>query len=169
LEKLFVKYSYTRRRIEVRVEKILKKLRRYTNFFLFLLTFLITYFLVKNQEYIFSFKLYGYLGGFVSGIFIPFGWVAIPAFTTLFMLGKELDTWILTFLGTMGTLTSNLYLIYWSKSISRMEFLLKIKKQLWLFTVRSKLRRIVRFNYLHNIIPALAGLIFTSPLPNQWE
>jgi hypothetical protein len=164
-----VEYSYRKSRIEVKIKEAFKKLKRYGNFFIFILTLLVTYLLVKNQEYISSLRVYGYIGGFISGMLIPFGWVAIPAFTTLFMLGKGLDTWTLTFTGTSGALMSNLFLLYWSRSLLKnMEFLKKVRKEIWLFFVRSHFRNVVKSRYSHYIVPALASFIFASPLPNQW-
>jgi hypothetical protein len=49
-----------------------------------------------------------------------------------------------------------------------MEFLQKVKKWIWLISVKSELRKIIKSKYSPYIVPALASCIFASPLPNPW-
>jgi len=138
---------------------------KYPKFALLLLTFVIAYALLSwrstlpFQDVLLSL---GYFGAFILGIFFAYGFTAAPATVFLLMLAKDYNIFLFGLIGGLGALTADLFLFTFIRS----SFADEIKKASNEKVVK-KFSHMIHGHLKKYVVPALAGFIIASPLPDE--
>jgi uncharacterized membrane protein YdjX (TVP38/TMEM64 family) len=178
------KYSFAKSRLNTQISNHVKRLKKwkYKNFFLFIVSLIIAYFILKNEENLSFLKNtthLGYFSAFLAGVFFSSSLTVAPATALIYTLGSIFNPFILAFIGAFGSLLSD-YLIFRfvkHRLIDEIkllheeinEFLKPVTKPFIPKDLRFKLylwRRVIesRFKW---VIPVIAGFIIASPLPDE--
>lgn len=138
---------------------------RHRYIILFILSILIAYFLVK-QQFIYSFfnsiGNFGYIGAFVAGMFFTYSLTVPFSTVVLIALGNSLNPFIIAVLGGFGAVMSD-YIIFLFVKEKLVDELKLVQKELKL----TFLNRFSKSKVLGFILPAIAGFIIASPLPDE--
>ncbi|MDI6798646.1 MAG: hypothetical protein QMD12_01450 [Candidatus Aenigmarchaeota archaeon] len=176
------KYSFETRQRERKIESVIKQLKKfhwkYRNLIFLTISIILAYFLLKSKhvvELILGLKNFGYISAFIVGIFFAYGLTAAPATAILYILGKDLNPFLIASLGACGAVLSD-YLIFrfvrdklieeitrLSEEVSKPFSHFKLSEQIR-FTLWEKISRTRVWN---KIIPIIAGFIIASPLPDE--
>jgi len=142
---------------------------KYPKLFLLTLSIILAYFLFTDSS---SYSwvselanLNSYLGAFVSGIFLAFGFTSAFGVGLLFAL-QPLNIFLAAFIGGVGATISNLIIFKTIKVSFREEFN-ELKKT----EVIKKIELVVRNHrhvlLKHYILYAIAGIMIATPLPDE--
>lgn len=174
-------YSYNRRRIIKKIEKIKTFHWKYHNLILLLISIVIAYYILQFKPIISSIHNLGSLGYFAAlilGMMFAYALTAAPATAALYNLGQTLNPFLVAFIGAFGSVIAD-YVIFrfvrdrlideiklLSKEIgkltgpvSNLVFSERIKVIIWRKISRSKVWKI--------LIPVIGGFIIASPLPDE--
>lgn len=112
----------------------------------------------KFHELIILTGSFGIIGVLISGIFFGYGFTAIPATASLIYFTELFNPIIIAFIGATGTMIGDLIIFNYFRNSLPDEIESLIKK--------SKIRKLkkTRFKWL---VPAIAGFIIASPLPDE--
>lgn len=179
------KYSYAKSKLESQFSNHVKRLKKwkYKNLFLFFLSIVIAYLMLKNEENLSFLKNLhglGYISAFLAGLMFSSSLTVAPATALIYTLGSAFNPFVLAFIGAFGSLMAD-YLIFRFvkyKLVDEIKLLheevkeflkpvakpfipkdLRFRLWLWQRTVHS------RFRWL---IPVIAGFIIASPLPDEF-
>jgi len=103
---------------------------------------------------------YGYLGGFAAGFLYTFGITTPFAIASFFVLAGQLDTWVLTILGSLGGVLSEYFIYEFAKKEARKTIMVYRNRKIRIPQIKSAL--------LRRISPLIAGLIIASPIPDEF-
>lgn len=146
------------------MNKILLKIK-YPKFLLLALTFAIAYFIFHKRNFL-PFHNFlssmGYLGMFILGLFFAYGFTAAPATALLLIIAKEYNILLAGLIAGLGALVADLIIFNLIRHsfADEIEKLFKEKIVVYLY---HKIPSFIR-KYL---IPATAGFIIASPLPDE--
>jgi uncharacterized membrane protein YdjX (TVP38/TMEM64 family) len=179
------KYSFAKSKLNNQISNHVKRLKKwkYKNLFLFFLSLVLAYFMLKNEEslsFLKSLNHLGYFSAFLAGMLFTSSLTVAPATALIYTLGSAFNPLALAFIGAFGSLLSD-YLIFRfvkHRLIDEIKLLqeeinnflkpvtkgfipkdLKLRLYIWQKTTQS------RFKWL---IPAIAGFIIASPLPDEF-
>ena len=144
-----------------------KYIWQHGNKILIILGIFLSYALLTSQylhEQIPNLGYFGYLGGFIVGMFYTFYLTAIPATVGLFILGETLNPLSLALLGAAGAVLSDFIIYRFVKDsfMKELEEFPTIKKD-----IRTFIGLVRKSKVLKHFIPLIAGLIIASPLPDE--
>jgi len=140
----------------------------YPKLLLFVIAILIAYFIFKNNlifNFISGLENLSYLGIFINGILIAFGFTA-PIAIALFLVFQPQNIFIAALIGGLGALTGDLFIFKFVKISFQDEFnRLKNTKTLKLFSnvIDRNLNKKIKFYLLF----LFAGFLIASPLPDE--
>lgn len=179
------KYSFETRQRERKVESVIKQLKKfhwkYRNLIFLIMSIAIAYFLFKSQyliDAISELKHFGYIGALIAGMLFTYGLTTAPATAILYMLGKNLNPFLIAILGAGGAVVSD-YLIFKFVKDKLMEEIKTLSEEI---SNRSRpfsnlilseqfrvmiWKKISRSRVWKKIIPIIAGFIIASPLPDE--
>ena len=179
------KYSFEKSKFNQEVANHVKRLKKwkYKNLFLFFLSLVVAYFMLKNEEsfsFLKSLNHLGYFSALIAGMLFTSSFTVAPATVLIYTLGSAFNPFTIAFIGAFGSLLAD-YLIFKFvkyKLIDEIKLLheevknflepvtkpmipkdLKLRLWLWQRAVNSRLRW---------LIPVMAGLIIASPLPDEF-
>ena len=179
------RYSFKKKQREKKVRKFVYGLReiqwKYRNLILLIASIVTAYFLLQAPQFydlVAGLENFGYVGVFVTGILFSYGMTAAPATATLFLLGRNLNIFLVVLIGGTGAVISD-YLIFKfvrhkllkeikllsreindrGKPISDLLLSEKIRIDIW--------KKISGSRVWKRIIPVIAGFILASPLPGE--
>ncbi|MEM5772621.1 MAG: hypothetical protein QXL86_00095 [Candidatus Aenigmatarchaeota archaeon] len=179
------KYSYAKSKLNNQISNHIKRLKKwkYKNLFLFCLSIVVAYFILKNEEsltFLKSLHGLGYLSAFIAGALFTSSLTVAPATALIYTLGSTFNPLVLAFIGAFGSLMSD-YLIFRfvkHRLVDEIKLLheevkkflrpvtkpfvpkdLRFRLWLWQRAVNSRLRW---------LIPVIAGFIIASPLPDEF-
>ena len=178
------KYSFQKSRLNTQISNHVKRLKKwkYKNLFLFFLSLIVAYFILKNEENLSFLKKtihLGYLSVFIAGMLFTSSLTVAPASAMIYSLGSTFNPFVLAFIGAFGSLLSD-YLIFKFVKHKLMDeikllheeikrFLKPVAKPFIPKDLRLRLylwRKVVESRYRW-IIPVIAGFIIASPLPDE--
>jgi hypothetical protein len=178
------KYSFARSKLNNQISNHVERLKKwkYKNLFLFFLSLVVAYLILKNEEslsFLKSLNHLGYISAFIAGMLFTSSLTVAPATALIYTLGSIFNPFLLAFIGAFGSLfgdyvifkfvrdrlTDEIKLLYeevdnFLKPVTK-PFVpkdLRFKLYLWRRTFES------RFKWL---IPVIAGFIIASPLPDE--
>lgn len=178
------KYSFARSKLNNQISNHVERLKKwkYKNLFLFFLSIVVAYFILKNEEAFLPLKEMshlGYFSAFIAGAMFSSSLTVAPATAIIYALGQMFNPFLLAFIGAFGSLFSD-YIIFRfvrDRLIDEIKLLhedvkrfldpvgrkvvpkdLSFQLYLWQQTVKSKFRW---------LIPVIAGFIIASPLPDE--
>lgn len=135
---------------------------------LFILSIILSYILLTTpylREFVHGLGEFGYAGAFVVGALFTSFFTTLPATATLFLLGGELNPFLLAAIGAAGAVVMD-YVIYRFVKDDFLEeiedFSPTLKKDIELFS-----QNVRKSKFLRDFVPLLAGLIIASPLPDE--
>ncbi len=169
--------SLSRKRIHQKLKRHspegVKKAKRifkfkYPKLSLLFISILAAYFLFKNEEislFIRNLDNLSYLGIFIAGIFLAFGFSASFSIG-FFIISQPSNIILATLIGGLGAITSDLLIFKFIK-LSFIDEFNELKKA----KVIKKIRKIIHQNknllIRHYLIYAFAGIIIATPLPDE--
>lgn len=137
----------------------------FRNIVILILGVLIAFFFLQSdliQEAIARFADFKYIGAFISGIFFASGFTVVPATAAILILAKSTNPVILALLGGLGALISDfiIFTIIKAEEKNSSDFRYLIKK--------SGLSQLKVWKAKHRwLLPLIAGIIYSSPLPDE--
>ncbi len=140
-------------------------LSKYPKFLLLFITFVIAYLMLYGKTYQplhNSISSLGYFGIFLAGGLFAYGFTAAPATAILLILAKEQNILLAGFIGGFGALVGDLIIFHFIRHSFEDE-IEKLKNEKMVQFVYSKAPNIFRKYF----VPALAGFIIASPLPDE--
>lgn len=166
-------YSYAASQRHQRVERIIKRLESFElnhkNIILLMLSIFVAYVIVTREgivPFVSSFGNLGYIGAFGAGILFSYGFTTVPAASTLFILAKSLSPFLLASIAAVGAMLGDLLIFRFVRDRLAPEIKHIISNDLHLQIPST--RKIMMSSKLRKIIPALAGLIMSVPLPGEF-
>lgn len=146
------------------MKNILSKIK-YPKFLLLILTFVIAYIIFRGRDFL-QFNNFlssmGYFGIFIIGLFFAYGFTAAPATALLLIIAKDYNILLAGLVAGFGALVADLIIFNLIRHsfADEIEKLFKEKAVVYLYHKIPLLAR--RF-----LIPATAGFIIASPLPDE--
>ncbi len=167
-----MKYSYLASERKKKVLKILTKLKKFEinhkNIILLAVSFFLAYFILKSENvaaFVAGLNNLNYLGTFVMGMFFSYGFTTAPAAATLYLMAKNLNPFFVAVTAAIGAVISDLIIFKFVRDRLLEEIKYIILEDLHLqIPVASA---ILKSKILRRIIPAIAGLIMSLPLPGE--
>lgn len=138
---------------------------KYPKLLLLLLTFVAAYIFASNKDFEGlrnSLSGFGYVGTFIAGLFFSYGFTAAPATAALLVLAKWQNIFIASIIGGLGALLADT-IIFRLIRHSFADEIAKLSGEKGITAVAGKIPKPV----LKYILPALAGFIIASPLPDE--
>lgn len=139
---------------------------KYPKFFLLTLTFVLAYilFIERNVPFIEDFiSNMGYIGTFLAGILITYGFTSAPATALFLILAKSQNILIASLIGGFGALCGDLIIFHFIRSSFKDE-LNSFKKERFVKWIDHKIPEKI----MHYLLIILAGIIIASPfLPDE--
>lgn len=138
---------------------------KYPKFFFLFLSFLVAYALVRYQDIssIHSFvSNMGYLGTFLSGMFLSYGFTAATGAAILLITAKSQNIFLASIIGGIGGLCADLIIF----NVLRYSFADELKKFSREKIVKEMGKRTPK-KIKKYVLLAFAGLIIASPLPDE--
>jgi len=178
------KYSYKKSKLNSQISNHLKKLKKwkYKNLFLFLLSILIAYLMLKNESsFLFLKQLHylGYLSAFLAGLMFTSSLTVAPATALIYTLGSMFNPFLIAVIGAFGSVFGDyvIYKVVRDKLIDEIKLLYEevkiflepvtkpiipkdLRLELWLW-------KRVAYSKLRWFVPIIAGFIIASPLPDE--
>ncbi len=104
----------------------------------------------------------GYIGTFFAGIFFSYGFTAAPATAVLLVLGRQENILLASVVGGLGALLGDTIIFRLIRHSFAEEFS-RLSREKSLTTITGRIPK----NALKYIVPAVAGFIIASPLPDE--
>ncbi len=149
--------------------KILLKKIRYPKLILLILSIFIGYLIYKdgNNFYFHQIlKQLDYLGTFIAGFFFVYGFTTSASIASMLVLSPFQNFWLASFTALTGAMVGNFFVFRFMR-ISITNELDDLSKNKLLKITISKLRNYTPFFVRSYIIPAFAGFIAATPLPDE--
>lgn len=146
------------------MNKILSKIK-YPKFLLLVLTFVVAYGIFHKRDFLPFHNLLssmGYFGVFILGLFFAYGFTAAPATSLLLIIAKEYNLLLAALIAGLGALVADLIIFNFVRH-SFADEIEKLFKEKIVVHLYHKTPILIR-RYL---IPATAGFIIASPLPDE--
>lgn len=151
------------------LKKILLKIK-YPKLILLAISIFVAYLIYKDENN-FHFHAYinsfGYFGTFLVGVIFVYGFTAAPAVAMLLIIGQTQNFWLAGMVATLGTWIGQI-IVFKALKISvenELDALMQNSFFRWFFDKIS--RHIPNFVQVY-ILPALAGFIAATPLPDEF-
>lgn len=181
-----MKYSYRRSKINSKIEKNMKKIRKFEwkhrNIILLFASFILAYFILKHKpilSFINNLNYLGYLAALILGMLFSYALTTPPAIVALYNLGQQFNPFLIAFIGAFGSVISD-YLIFRFVRDKLMNEINLLSEEIDGLTkkispngistqeIRIKIwKKVSHSNIWKNLIPIIAGLIIASPLPDE--
>jgi len=146
----------------IKTEKLVWK---YHNLFLFILSVVLAFYILKSElikQLISNLGELGYLGVFLGGMFFTYALTTVPAISILYLLSNNLDPFLVALIGMLGAVVSD-YLIFRLVKYHLIDEMKSISRKFRFHPHLNK--KYIRI--LKSISPLIAGLIIASPLPDE--
>jgi hypothetical protein len=179
------KYSYKKSKINNKLGKIIKELRKFEwkhhNLILFGISLLIAYYILKYKPIISLLSGLGYLGyleAFVLGMLFTYSLTVAPATAALYNLGEKFHPLFIASIGALGAIISD-YLIFRFVRDKLMNEIKTLSEEMNTITrpvsnlivpenIRIRIwKRVSHSRIWRTLIPVIAGFIIASPLPDE--
>ena len=165
------KYDYKRSRINHKVVKAAKNVRefhwKYKNLIALLVSAAVSLSLIQNPAVIAFFEqlgTYGYVGGFVVGLFYTYAISTPFAAASIYIMGKSADPFLLAIVASFGALISDYIIFRFVRDRLMAEINLAAEK---LKIPSGFFRKLFSNKLFLKFAPVLAGMIIASPLPDE--
>ncbi len=139
---------------------------RYTQSLLFVLSVIITIFIVINDsfhQYILHLGSYEYIGAFIAGFFWVSTLTIAPASAVFIILSENLPLWAIALIGGLGAVIGDSAIFTVIRTTSISDEFFDIFKRLG----GKKLVHVFRSPHLRWTWPFIGALIIVSPLPDE--
>lgn len=139
---------------------------KYKNISLLLLGIVFTFFLLTFelfQNTIVRLGSFGYLGSFVAGIFFVSTFTVVPSGTSLFLLGQNLNPYLLAIIAGSGAVIGDLIIFRFVKD----ELYHEIGKLAQEVIRKKYIKRIVQIRTFSYLLPLVGAIIIASPFPDE--
>ena len=150
-------------------KNIIRKIK-YPKLILLILSFVIGYLTYKdNNDFHFHMIIerLGYFGTFLAGLIFVYGFTAAPAIAILLILSETQNFWAAGIVATLGVLIGN-FLVFKILKISIENELDDLAKNRYFRWFINKMEGHVPHFVQAYILPALAGFIAATPLPDEF-
>jgi len=130
-----------------------------------LATFVIAYFLFFGrdfQQFHTLIKSWGYIGIFISGIFLAYGFTAAPATALMLILAKDSNLFLACIIGGIGAMLADTFLFQFIKSEFKDE-IKSLSHEKFVKKIGNEIPKRIK-SYL---APTIAGIFIASPLPDE--
>ena len=180
-----MKYSYRRSKVNHKIWKIIKTLRKFEwkhhNLILFIISLFFAYYILRYKpivNFIQNLTYLGYLAALALGMLFTYALTSVPASAALYNLGSQFNPLLIAFIGAFGSVISD-YLIFRfvrDKLIDEIKLLSEEVNRVTrpvsdLFLPKNLLvilwKSVSRSKVWKTIIPVIAGFIIASPLPDE--
>ncbi len=151
------------------LKKFLIKIK-YPKLFLLLFSIVLGYIIYKDETnlHLHAFlEKSGYLGDFLAGMFLVYGFTAGPAAATLLVSAKMHNLLWAAAAATLGSIAGN-FLVFKALKISVENELNDLGQSRFYLWLKSKIQNRVPSFVRSYILPALAGFISALPLPDEF-
>ncbi|MBI2576598.1 hypothetical protein HYV84_05265 [Candidatus Woesearchaeota archaeon] len=138
---------------------------KYPKLTLLALTFLLAYILFKSHKewaFLSVISTWGLPGAFLLGMFYAYGFTSAPATALLLLTAKQYPTLAAGFLGGLGALVGDLVIFSVVRASFADEFRMLSQERLVKAGTVLVPKKIRKF-----LLPILAGVIISSPLPDE--
>lgn len=141
---------------------------KHPKLFLFILSILLAYYIFSRPEvsdFIFYLDEISYLGIFIAGIFIAFGFSA-PFAVGFFITAQPQNLVLAVILGGLGAMTGDI-LIFKSIKFSFMNEFKELKREKVIKKIREIVQKHTPLLIKHYLLYVFAGFIIATPLPDE--
>jgi hypothetical protein len=149
--------------------KILLRKIRYPKLILLVLSIIIGYLVYKDgNDFHFHEALIklDYLGTFLAGFFFVYGFTTSISIASLLILAPFQNFWLATLMAMIGAMVGNLFVFRFMR-ISVSGELDELSKNTLLKIILEKVEKHIPFFVRKYILPALAGFIAATPMPDE--
>lgn len=101
---------------------------------------------------------FGIIGIFISGMLFGYGFTAVPATASLIYFTEFYNPIIIAIIGATGTMIGDLFIFKYFKK--------QLPNEIEGFLRKSKIQKLKKTRFFW-LIPAIAGFIIASPLPDE--
>lgn len=101
---------------------------------------------------------FGIIGIFISGIFFGYSFTTVPATASLIYFTEFYNPIIIALIGATGTMIGDLFIFRYFKK--------QLPDEIKGFLRKSKMQKLKKTRF-YWLIPAIAGFIIASPLPDE--
>lgn len=141
---------------------------KYPKLLLLILSFIIIYYLFQNSnisDWISNLERFSYLGSFIAGIFISFGFSAVLGIGFFIALNPQ-NIILAAILGGFGAMIGDL-IIFKSIKFSFMDEFKELEKTKAIHKIEEIVKKKKRVVILHYLLYIFAGLALATPLPDE--
>ena len=141
---------------------------KYPKIFLLILSIVLAYFIFRNpfvSNYIFRLEGLSYLGIFVSGMLIAFGFSAAFA-VGFFIVSQPQNIFLAATIGAMGSVVSNLLIFKFIRFSFKNEFD-NIQNEKSFSDIKKIVKENISIKIRHYILYLFAGILIATPLPDE--
>ena len=138
---------------------------KYPKLTLLALTFLLAYILFKSHRewaFLSIMSTWGLPGAFLLGMFYAYGFTSAPATALLLLTAKQYPILVAGFLGGLGALVGDLVIFSVVRASFADEFYMLSRERLVKAGTQLVPKKVRKF-----LLPILAGVIISSPLPDE--
>ncbi|MEK6909459.1 MAG: hypothetical protein AABW61_00095 [Candidatus Aenigmatarchaeota archaeon] len=171
------KYSYRASERNRRIGKVVGRVKtfhlKHQNTALLLLSFVLTYYLVKSglvEAVVGSLGNFGYASAFILGFLFSLGFTTTPASATLFFLAKHVNPLFMALIAAVGAALSNLtiYLFVKYRLLDEIRYILGEELRLEFSKFEITLTQaLMKKKWMRLFVPALAGILTAMPVPTE--
>ena len=166
------KYSFKGKEKSKKVRRILNKIKTFNlnhkNLIILIVSIFVAYKIISSEfipSVLTNLGSFGYLGSFFVGILFSYGFSTAPAAATIFLLAKSINPFLLAAIAAFGGMVGDLIIFKFVREHLVEEIKFIISEELHLKIPFTS--RIMRSAALKKIIPAIAGIFMTLPLPGE--
>ena len=139
-----------------------KKIRNHEKWIFLIIGIILAIFLFSTnffENFIQRLGDFGIIGIFISGFFLGYMFTAVPATAIIIIFSNTTNLFIIAFIGAIGKTIGDLIIFnYFRKDLP---------DEIEGFIDETAKFKVLRHKKFHWIIPALAGLVLISPLPDE--
>ncbi len=149
--------------------KILLKKIRYPKLILLILSIFIGYLIYKDGNNFYFHQMLetlGYFGTFIAGFFFFYGFTTSVSIASLLVLSPLQNFWLASFIALTGAILGNFFVFRFMR-ISIVNELDDLSKNKLLKIIIKKLEDKIPLFVRSYILPAFAGFIAATPLPDE--
>jgi len=172
-----VKYSFHYSERNKKIHRVVHKVRRFRlnhkNIIFMLISFLVTYLLLKSGALYFVVSYlggFGYFSAFVLGVLFSFGFTTVPAAAGLYFLADQMNPFFMTIIAATGAMMGNFFIYSFVKYsfIDELRYILSndLRLDFYNFEIAITKRRLKSRSFKY-IVPAISGILTALPIPTE--